>query len=278
MSRASPNKIGSRGAREPQNGVVLRPGAETHQLFLFPGGGGDCLELAPLASLLDAPWSVIGIEAWRPTDVSSEPPRTVYEMARTARDAIKAVQQHGPYRLAGYSLGGLVALETANALLRSGEEVQFLALIDCAIYQRFWSARQRLRGRLRRIARFFRTPARTNLAKTMGHARAFARRLVMQLRRESRQPLATAERCEAAFRIYRPRAYPGRAFVVGPDRSREVGVDFAALWEGFAGAVEVIRVPGGHLELVRSGEHLKDLARALSDALRSTATNGPDGA
>jgi thioesterase domain-containing protein len=40
------------------------------------------------------------------------------------------VQASGPYHLAGWSLGGVVAYEMAQQLRRAGEEVDFLGLID----------------------------------------------------------------------------------------------------------------------------------------------------
>jgi thioesterase domain-containing protein len=44
--------------------------------------------------------------------------------------AMRQVQPKGPYLLAGYSLGGLIAFECATILLREGERVERLILID----------------------------------------------------------------------------------------------------------------------------------------------------
>ncbi len=44
--------------------------------------------------------------------------------------AIRSVQPHGPYRIAGYSFGGLVAVEIARQLRQSGEEIEMLFLLD----------------------------------------------------------------------------------------------------------------------------------------------------
>lgn len=45
---------------------------------------------------------------------------------------LRAVRPHGPYRLAGYSLAGLVAYEMARRLESDGESVQLLAIVDAA--------------------------------------------------------------------------------------------------------------------------------------------------
>ena len=46
--------------------------------------------------------------------------------------AIKQIQPSGPYRLAGYSLGGMIALEIAQQLQASGEIIELLFLLDAS--------------------------------------------------------------------------------------------------------------------------------------------------
>jgi thioesterase domain-containing protein len=265
----------SRTAIDRGHVVALKAGAEANKLFMFPGAGCDWREVALLAASVEPPWSVIGVEAWRPPGSSTELPRTVEQMGSVAHAAIKAAQPHGPYYLAGYSFGGLLALEAADALVRCGDQVAFLALIDSNIYHRRWSLAQRLRGRFNQIVRFLQMPAATRLEKASGHADYFASRLAMRLRRQSPPPQTTLERCEAAYKMYRPRAYPGRVCLLSPDRSRELGVDLAELWKGYVGALDVSRVVGGHHELMRSRQHVEVVARALNDALRGAPTIGP---
>ncbi|MGO1992162.1 MAG: condensation domain-containing protein [Corynebacterium sp.] len=45
-------------------------------------------------------------------------------------DTVQSVQAHGPYRLLGYSFGGLVAQAMVAELLRRGEEVSYLGVLD----------------------------------------------------------------------------------------------------------------------------------------------------
>ena len=56
--------------------------------------------------------------------------KSLEELARVQVDGIRSIQPHGPYRLAGYSFGGLVALEMAQQLRRSGETIDLLFLLD----------------------------------------------------------------------------------------------------------------------------------------------------
>lgn len=51
-------------------------------------------------------------------------------LATTHLDSIREIQPHGPYRLAGFSLGGLVAYEMAQQLRAAGEVVEMLFLLD----------------------------------------------------------------------------------------------------------------------------------------------------
>ena len=53
-------------------------------------------------------------------------------LAATYLAEIREIQPKGPYLLAGYSFGGWVALEMAQLLLRQGEAVDFLGIIDTA--------------------------------------------------------------------------------------------------------------------------------------------------
>ncbi|MEW2115605.1 thioesterase domain-containing protein, partial [Streptomyces sp. NPDC005474] len=59
-------------------------------------------------------------------------PATVPELAAAHVAALRGVRPHGPYHLAGWSLGGLLAYEMAHQLRADGEEVATLTLLDTA--------------------------------------------------------------------------------------------------------------------------------------------------
>jgi len=56
--------------------------------------------------------------------------RTVKDIATQYIQEIRTVQAEGPYCLAGYSFGGLVAYEMAQQLLQQGQTIAFLGLVD----------------------------------------------------------------------------------------------------------------------------------------------------
>jgi len=71
---------------------------------------------------------------------------SVEEIAALYVRAIRSVQPAGPYLIAGWSFGGIVAYEIAQQLHAAGEQAPLLALIDCG-------AKIRIRNPLRRLAR-----------------------------------------------------------------------------------------------------------------------------
>ncbi|MEQ1572601.1 MAG: amino acid adenylation domain-containing protein, partial [Vicinamibacterales bacterium] len=57
-------------------------------------------------------------------------PRTMEEIAAHSLDAIRSVRPHGPYRLLGWSFGGVIAHMIASRLQADGECVERLILLD----------------------------------------------------------------------------------------------------------------------------------------------------
>lgn len=114
---ASANLIGIRG------GGALRP-----VFFIHDGSGG----LGYVHGML--PWIGSGfpVHGLLATGLGEHeaPLDSIEEMAASYLRQVRAVQPHGPYRLAGYSAGGLIAYEMANQLLGADEGVDFLGLLD----------------------------------------------------------------------------------------------------------------------------------------------------
>lgn len=55
---------------------------------------------------------------------------SVEDLARTHLARVREIQPNGPYRIAGFSFGGLVAFEMAHQLRSAGQEVEMLFLLD----------------------------------------------------------------------------------------------------------------------------------------------------
>lgn len=107
----------------------LRGGSTRAPLFAIHPAGGMAWCYAGLAARLGPDQPVCGIQARGL--VRDEPlPRTLEEEAADYVGRIREVQGHGPYRLLGWSVGGVLAHTVAVLLQECGEEVELLALLD----------------------------------------------------------------------------------------------------------------------------------------------------
>ena len=113
----------------PDRGVLvpLQAGAPGRRpLFCVHSVGGEVVSYRELARHLGPGQPVYGLQ-------SPDPPlRDVREMAARYVAALHEVQPAGPYRIAGWSMGGVVAYEMARQLEAEGEKTEVLAVIDAA--------------------------------------------------------------------------------------------------------------------------------------------------
>jgi amino acid adenylation domain-containing protein len=109
--------------------VLIQAGAEKPPLFCIHPVGGNILEYYTLANYLGQDRPIYGLQS-QGLDGKQQPFRTIEDMAKHYIQEIQTVQPHGPYFLAGYSFGGLVAFEIAQQLGAKGEEMGLLALLD----------------------------------------------------------------------------------------------------------------------------------------------------
>jgi amino acid adenylation domain-containing protein len=121
----------------PRTSVVRLAGggapADAPPLFLFHPGDGELHHYRHLAPRLEPRLRCFGLQA--PETVSSRGFGTFEARLAAYVEDVRAVQPHGPYRLAGYSFGGYPALGVAAALEAAGEEVALLAFFDTLTFQ-----------------------------------------------------------------------------------------------------------------------------------------------
>ena len=96
-------------------------------LFCVHPIGGNVLCYVPLARRLDRP--CYGLQA-RGLDGRSQPHTTLIEMASAYAGEILTLQPSGAVHLAGWSFGGLVAVEVARQLRQAGREVAPVYVLD----------------------------------------------------------------------------------------------------------------------------------------------------
>ena len=113
------------------NTIRIHTAGRRRPLFAVGGLDGHAIRLLPLLGSLGPDQPCYGLQP-PAMDWSSAGCATLPQIAAHYIREIKAVQRHGPYRLLGGSLGGLVAFEMALQLQRSGESIEHLAMIDTA--------------------------------------------------------------------------------------------------------------------------------------------------
>ncbi|MEV8510673.1 amino acid adenylation domain-containing protein, partial [Actinoplanes sp. NPDC051475] len=103
-------------------------------LFCLHPGSGLAWVYSGLLRHLDPEVPLYGIQSLGLSRTSTRPD-TLTGMAREYARHIRSVQPHGPYRLMGWSLGGVMAHEVAVQLQAAGEQVTLLGILDTdAIY------------------------------------------------------------------------------------------------------------------------------------------------
>ncbi|HEX6749254.1 MAG TPA: amino acid adenylation domain-containing protein [Longimicrobium sp.] len=109
--------------------VPLQTFGDRPPLFLAHPAGGHVVCYRGLAILLASEQPVyalqpLGVQRGE-TPISSIPEMAAYYVA-----ALRGMRARGPYRLGGWSFGGVVAWEMAQQLAAAGEEVDLLCLFD----------------------------------------------------------------------------------------------------------------------------------------------------
>ncbi|MGI5375513.1 amino acid adenylation domain-containing protein [Streptomyces sp. CA-251387] len=109
--------------------LPLRSSGGRTPLFVFHPAGGISWCYSGLLSRLGPDQPVHGLQA-RGLSAPEPLPATMDEMAADYVDRLRTVQPHGPYRLLGWSVGGVIAHTVAVHLQQRGEAVELLALMD----------------------------------------------------------------------------------------------------------------------------------------------------
>jgi amino acid adenylation domain-containing protein len=126
--------LGEGGAESaPGHLVEIRAGGGAlAPLFCVHPGEGTVLCYRELARHLDPERPVYGLQALD-FELGRAPLVRIEEMAARYVDAITERFPDGPYLLAGWSFGGLVAFEAARQLAARGADVERVLLLDCRL-------------------------------------------------------------------------------------------------------------------------------------------------
>jgi len=111
----------------PTTLITVRAAGSQNPLFLVHEFSGADAYFPALGQHLHGDFPIYGL----PGIALGQPQlRTLEGLAARLVELMCSVQPHGPYRLAGWSFGGVLAYEIAQQLLGRDETVEFLGLID----------------------------------------------------------------------------------------------------------------------------------------------------
>ncbi|MEB0260688.1 MULTISPECIES: amino acid adenylation domain-containing protein [unclassified Mucilaginibacter] len=111
--------------------VPIKPKGSKMPLYIVHGAGLNVLLFNALASHMDTEQPIFGLQA-KGINGIDEPLDVMEDIARNYVNEIINRDAAGPYALAGYSLGGIIAYEMARQLIDMGKDVKMLAMFDAS--------------------------------------------------------------------------------------------------------------------------------------------------
>ncbi len=279
---------GSARQAEHPDAVRLRTGSGERRLFCFAGAGALALQFLPLARHLDG-WDVLAFQA-HGLERRAMADWSIAAHARRALRTIRLEQPHGPYRLAGHSFGGMVAIEVAHRLRSEGEEVALLGMIDTYLPVH---AMDEL-GLTGQFGRLSDRPSTTVLGKALAKmlsdvgeqslqrttplratVRLLRARTAGIVRYSGQQQFDTFfYQSVLAARGYQPEPYDGPAIVVSGLGNPNDRAEWGDL---LTGDVRFVSVDGEHSAMMRE-PHVRGVAEALLQQLDASLARVPEAA
>jgi amino acid adenylation domain-containing protein len=236
--------------------IPAQPRGSRPPLFMVAGYADEDATLRLLSTLiphLGLNQPVYGLQA-RWVDGVSQPYSSAKEAALEFISDLRAVQPKGPYMLGGDCVGGIVAVAIAEELLRLGEEVRLLVLLDTHRPNSSLSIGFELVCRWQRVKRV--AGILGQLISKHGRERVELFRDLVRRKLGGDQAKTQKERASLRFSHtrtdyartmyrYRPKKYPGRITLIVNEQQYKSNKSMG--WSGVAsGGLEVYSTPGEH--------------------------------
>ena len=236
--------------------VPIQPCGSRPPLFWVRGGP----RLRLLADKLGSDQPLLGLDLPFSDAAKLQAPYRLEDIAAFLLRAMREVQPHGPYFLAGLCVNAVIAYEIARQMSEAGEEIGLLAMLDGHnhAYYKHPFRDGRYSGRLKyHLSNLLRSDVRERsayLLERFDEARRKVERMVWQL--SSTSPVnGNGERAHntdsvvhPAFHRYEPQPYSGKIMLLqSSDWPEGPYFDFRLGWQDLAkGGVEFHRIPGDH--------------------------------
>lgn len=238
--------------------LPVRPGTNSPPLLVLPGLAGRTGDLVSFA---------VGIQCGHPVYLGHSPATvpggdqgivSIEDRAARYLRALRELQPQGPYAFAGYSMGGMVALEMARQLVDCHQAVPLLVMIDSYPQPRCWPLSDRARVFTRTSWRHAVALARLPPSRSLPYLAQRIRGLYA--RSTGGSPAAAglapaAERARQAdylaYYRYQPAAYHGSVRYICSTTHPDFPDNPATVWKKLVDHLSVDTVPGDHLGIVR---------------------------
>ncbi len=273
------NILHSKGWVAPwRNLVAIQTGGTKPPLFCIHAVGGNVLSYLPIASYLGKEQPVYGLQA-RGLDGIQAPHTKLEEMAADYIKEMRTVQANGPYFLLGHSFGGSLAFEIAQQLVRAGQKIALLAMLDShspTFPEKIPPFDYQLSIHKLNLKRLDRKEKARYILERVGWQvegafQKIAGKVYKRVGRSKPEELpAHLQRIEKlnfeALAQYVPQVYPGKVTLLRAIErpTREYDDPFNCWGDLAAGGVEVVDVPGHHKTLI-----LEPRVRILCEKLRA---------
>jgi len=267
--------------------VPLHDAGSNPPLFLIAGVGGHVFTFHKFARLLGEDQPTYGVKAVG-IDGKLEPPDRVPDIAAHYVKEILVLRPEGPYLLGGYSVGGLVAFETACQLRAQRKEVPLVVIFDANApgYPKKLPLGKRLLTHWNNFARANFEDKKKYLRARYGSVKA---RVMMKLglnilnAPEIKDVEGFAQdtikkvwaALDKAGKTYWPgQKFDGRIALFSAEQHEEwaatVYDDPCKGWSDWTtGKVETYTMPGSHLEMFQT-QAINQVAESLRGAIRQT--------
>jgi amino acid adenylation domain-containing protein len=276
--------------------VPIQAGGSKPPFFCVHGGGGNVLIYRELARHLGADYPFYGLQA-RGLDGSNDYLTTTEAMAESYLREIRELQPEGPYYLGGFCMGGQVAVEIAQRLVRDGQQVNLLFVIDThnfngvppqlTLIDKMGNLGQKIKFHSSNVMQLGLKSQITYIAEK---SKIALRREIERLRikivhvfklNPHRDVSGTREEFiedinDRAFLAYKPTVYPGKMTICKPRRNYAFLRDPFNGWGGIAaGGLDIIELPadpgGIFLE-----PYVQTLAQKLKEQIDQAVSKGAE--
>lgn len=283
--------------------LTLREGDRQRPIFLYGGGVNCFLEMQHLIDALEYDGVIYGISLTDFARAGNNPP-SVADEVEAAHAAVKAICPQGPYRLLGYSFGGVYALELARRLENGGGTIEFLSMLDSPQNDHSWSFAEwaGLMWRIirRQVACRFQPRAKRKRTEE-GPRHDFGdprpgrnHQLLFRFRnpRNPRYPVFapqwagdyTPDYARAGKQLiqmkglFRPKAYGGKVVFFHSQAGSPIDCDARRIWQCYLPNADWVSVAGSHVSMMM-GRNARFVAARLAEGLKDAARlNAPQAA